>query len=129
VNLQLGAGSGNSEEGVTVAPAEDKNVMTTGADGQAMHTLVAATTGLLTFRFLKTSPINAKLQAMYDLQSSSSRFWGQNVIVVTNTGLGDYHSGQACAFKKKPEIVYDKAGAMIEWQFDVQSLVSVLGAS
>ena len=128
-NLQIGSGNANSEEGVTVAPSQDKNVMTEGADGKVQHSLVASNAGMMTFRFLKTSPINGLLMAAYALQTSSSRFHGQNIIAVTNTGLNDYHAGQACAFKKKPEIVYDKAGPMLEWVFDCGSINSVLGTT
>ena len=125
--LNLGAGAGVADEGITIAPNEDKNNMTIGADGQGMHALIASNGGLLTLRFLKTSPINGKLQLMYDAQSQSSALWGQNLITVTDTARLEVTTAQACAFKKKPEIVYDKNGPMIEWQFDSLAINSILG--
>lgn len=124
---QVGAGSGSAEEGITIEAAEDKNVMTTGADGSIQHSLIAADTAKATIRLLKTSPVNAILGAMYDLQSSSSALWGQNVITLSNSGLGDVTVGQSCAFKKKPTLTYAKEGGIQEWEFDVGSATTIFG--
>ncbi len=125
--FNLGAGAAVADEGISVAPSADKNVMTIGADGQGQHSLIADDSGLITLRLLKTSLVNGNLMLMYDLQSASSALWGQNVITVVDTTRGDYTICQACAFKKKPEIVYDKEGKMLEWTFDSQKINSVLG--
>jgi hypothetical protein len=125
--LNLGAGAAVAEEGITIAPNEDKNSMIIGADGKGQHTLIASNGGLVTLRFLKTSPTNGFLQLAYDAQSASSRLWGQNLITVGDTARNEITTCQSCAFKKKTEIVYDKAGPMIEWTFDAISIFSVLG--
>lgn len=125
--LNVGAGAAVAEEGITIAPNEDKNSMIIGADGKGQHTLVASNGGLVTFRFLKTSPTNGFLQLAYDLQSASSALWGQNLITVADPARLELTTCQSCAFKKKPELVYDKAGPMIEWQFDTLQINSVLG--
>ena len=125
--FNLGNGAAVAEEGITIAPNEDKNVMVIGADGNGQHTLVASNGGLITIRYLKTSPTNGYLQLAYDAQSASSKLWGQNVITVVDTARKEITTCQNCAFKKKPELVYDKAGPMIEWQFDSLAINSVLG--
>jgi hypothetical protein len=125
--FNLGAGAAVAEEGITIAPNEDKNAMVIGADGKGQHTLIASNGGLITMRFLKTSPTNGFLQLAYDLQSASSALWGQNLITVADTARLELTTCQSCAFKKKPEIVYDKAGPMIEWTFDSLTINSVLG--
>jgi hypothetical protein len=125
--FNLGAGAAVAEEGITIAPSEDKNTMIIGADGRGQHTLVASNGGLITMRFLKTSPTNGFLQLAYDIQSASSSLWGQNIISVADTARLELTTCQSCAFKKKPEIVYDKAGPMIEWTFDSLTINSVLG--
>lgn len=125
--FNLGAGAAVAEEGITIAPNEDKNTMVIGADGKGQHTLVASNGGLVTLRLLKTSPTNGFLQLAYDLQSASSALWGQNLITVADTARNEITTCQSCAFKKKPEIVYDKAGPMIEWTFDSLAINSVLG--
>jgi hypothetical protein len=127
--FNLGAGAGVAEEGITVAPNEDKNAMVIGADGKGQHTLIASVGGLVTLRYLKTSPINGLLQLAYDAQSQSSALWGQNLITIADTARLELTTCQSCAFKKKPEIVYDKAGPMIEWQFDSLAINSILGVS
>ena len=38
-SIDLGYGSANSEEGITVVMTEAKNTMTIGADGEGMHSL------------------------------------------------------------------------------------------
>lgn len=125
--FNLGDGAAVAEEGITIAPNEDKNVMVIGADGRGQHTLIASNGGLVTLRYLKTSPVNGLLQLAYDLQSASSKLWGQNLITVVDTARLELNTCQSCAFKKKPEIVYDKAGPMIEWTFDSLAINSVLG--
>lgn len=125
--LNLGAGAANSEEGITIEAVEDKNVMTIGADGNGQHSLIASDACKVTIRLLKTSPINAALMDMYDVQSVSSALWGQNVITITDTARGDITTAQACAFNKKPTITYAKEGGMNEWVFDSIKANTVLG--
>lgn len=127
--FNLGAGAAVSEEGITIAPNEDKNVMVIGADGKGQHTLIASNGGLITLRFLKTSPTNGLLQLAYDIQSATSSLWGQNVIIVRDTARNEVTTCQSCAFKKKSEVTYDKNGAMMEWTFDSLAINSSLGLS
>lgn len=127
VGLNIGAGAANAEEGITIESVEDKNVMTIGADGQGQHSLIASDAVKITVRILKTSPTNAALMALYDLQSASSSLWGQNVITVTDSGRGDVTVVQGCAFKKRPTLTYAKEGGMNEWEFDGIAATSVLG--
>ena len=127
--FNLGAGAAVAEEGITIAPSEDKNTMVIGADGRGQHTLIASNGGLITIRLLKTSPTNGFLQLAYDLQSASSSLWGQNIITVADKARLELTTCQSCAFKKKPEIVYDKSGPMIEWTFDSLAINSILGLS
>jgi hypothetical protein len=126
--FNLGAGASVAEEGISIEPSEDKNVMTIGADGKGQHSLVASNAGSVTVNLLKTSPLNAALMIMYDLQSTSSALWGQNAITIVDTARGDTTIVQAAAFKKKPTIAYKKEGEFMVWTFDAISINSVLGA-
>lgn len=126
--LNLAAGAAAAEEGITIEPVEDKNQMTIGADGKGQHSLIASDACTLTVRLLKTSPVNAQLMIMYDLQSASSSLWGQNVFTIVDSGRNDYTVIQAAAFKKKPTITYAKEGGMMEWTFDGISANSILGS-
>jgi hypothetical protein len=126
-SFNIGQGAGVSEEGITIEMAGDKDTMTIGADGTGMHSLHADKSGTITVRLLKTSPQNAKLMAMYDLQTTSSVMHGQNIITVTDTGGSDNTSARGVAFKKKPSIVYSKDGQMLEWAFNAVSIDSILG--
>lgn len=125
--INLGAGAGVAEEGITIAMAGDKNTMTIGADGEGMHSVHADKSGSVTVRLLKTSPTNAKLMALYDAQTLSSALHGQNVITITNPQSGDVTTCRQAAFKKKPDIVYAKDGNMMDWVFDVIKVDTVLG--
>lgn len=127
-SLNLGAGSANAEEGITIEAAEDKNVMTIGADGQGQHSLIASDAGTVTIRLLKTSPLNQQLMIMYQLQTSTSALWGINVLTITDSARGDITVCQNLAFKKKPTINYAKEGGMMEWTFDSLKIDSILGA-
>lgn len=127
--LNLAAGAAVAEEGITIEATEDKNIMTIGADGKGQHSLVASDAATVTVRLLKTSPLNAALMIMYDLQSASSSAWGQNVFTIVDTGRLDATVIQSAAFKKKPTITYAKEAGMMEWTFDGISANSILGAN
>lgn len=126
-SVNLGYGASTADEGITVAMAGDKNVMLIGADGNGMNTLRADKSGMITVRLLKTSQANAQLMELYDSQSQSSDVWGQNIITVSQTGVGDIHTGRECSFKKKPDINYKKDGDVVEWVFDSIRIDSMLG--
>ena len=125
--IDLGYGSASSEEGITVAMGGPKNTMTIGADGSGMHSLVANEASTVTIRLLKTSPVNAKLQLMYNLQTKSSLTHGKNVISVRDVVRGDSITLTQAAFKKRPSINYAKEGGMVEWTFDAVKTTQVLG--
>jgi hypothetical protein len=122
-----GSGSGAADEGISVEMAEDKSTLTIGADGSGMHSLHASKAGKITIRLLKTSPVNARLSALYALQTVSSALHGQNVITIKNPTLGDSITGVGCAFKKFPSVSYGKDGPMNVWEFDVAQLDMALG--
>ncbi len=126
-NINLGYGAAVADEGITIAMAGDKNTMLIGADGEGMHSLHADKSGTVTIRLLKTSPSNAALMALYDAQSMSSTLWGQNVIVVSQDGVGDIHTARQCSFKKKPDISYKKDGDIVEWVLDSIKIDALLG--
>lgn len=125
--FNMAAGAAAAEEGITIEPVEDKNVMTVGADGQGQHSLIASDAVRVTVRLLKTSPINAALMAMYNLQSASAALWGRNVITVTDSNRNDLNVAQACAFKTRPTLNYAKEGGLNEWVWDSIKGTSVLG--
>lgn len=125
--VDLGYGSAAAEEGITVAAAGDKNTMLIGADGEGMHSLHADKSGQVTVRLLKTSPQNAKLEAMYAAQALLTSAWGQNVITIRNVQSGDITTARSCAFKKKPDLTYAKDGETVEWVFDSIKIDTIRG--
>ena len=126
-SINLASGAAAAEEGITIEAAEDKNVMTIGADGNGMHSLVANESSTVTVRLLKTSPVNAQLQLMYNLQTLSSLTHGKNVITVRDVVRGDSIVLTSVAFKKRPAINYAKEGGMMEWTFDAIKTTTILG--
>ncbi len=126
-SIDLGYGSANSEEGITVVMAEEKNTMTVGADGEVMHSLHAGKSGTITVTLLKTSPVNKKLSLMYNAQSQSSATWGNNVIVVRNKVSGDISTARSCAFQKQPDHANAKVGNTVSWVFDCGKIDQLLG--
>ncbi len=125
--FDLGYGAAVADEGISIDMAGDKNTMSIGADGAGMHSLHSDKSGHVTIRLLKTSRINALLQAAYDAPQLTAALWGQNTIVVRQTKSGDITTCSQCAFKKKPNLAYKKDGDIVEWQFDVIAIDSVLG--
>lgn len=126
-NFNLASGAGNTDEGITIEYKDDKNVQTTGADGTVMNTLHASKSGQITVRLLKTSPVNAQLSEMYNVQSQGSAYWGLNVISIKNPISGDAITATYAAFKKHTPITFDKDGRHNEWTFDAVLDVSLGG--
>lgn len=127
VGVNLAAGAAAAEEGITISAAEDKNVMTIGADGAGQHSLIASNAALITVRLLKTSPANKALNIMYELQSASSALWGQNAFTAVDSARGDLTIAQAVAFKKRPDLTYAKEAGFVEWTFDAIQSNTILG--
>lgn len=127
-NGSFSLSDGNSEGGITIARRGDRNTLTVGADGTPMNSLHADKSGTITVRLLKTSPVNAMLQSMYDADAADTSAWGSNTILVRDTNLGDSHDAIACAFMKFPDTVYDKEGPALEWTFSAGSIDTVLGS-
>jgi len=126
-NIDLGYGSANAEEGITVTMTEAKNTMTVGADGEVMHSLHAGKAGTITVTLLKTSPVNKKLSAAYNAQSLSSTLWGNNVIVIRNHASGDITTARTVAFQKQPDHANAKVGNTVSWVFDGGKIDQMLG--
>lgn len=126
-SLDLGYGSGNSKEGITVTRTQDRNNMTVGADGSVMHSLRADKSGTVTLRYIKTSDLNAKLQAMFNVQSLDSSLWGSNLISLTQKASGDKVVCSFCAFSRDPDMTYAEDGDMIEWAFQCGQIDVIRG--
>jgi Protein of unknown function (DUF3277) len=117
-SFNLGYGAGNAEEGITVVGnVEEKGIGTVGADGSIMPTLRASKLGKWTIRILKTSPVNAQLQALYNQQSVNPAFWATNVLTLADSQRGDNMSLSGSWFSKQPDLVYAKDGNFNEWEF------------
>lgn len=125
--INMAAGAAVADEGITIEPVEDKNIMTIGADGDGMHSLAANEASTVTVRLLKTSPVNNKLQTMYNYQTKSAVLHGRNTITVRDAGRGDIVTLEKVAFKRRPTIVYAKEGGLNEWTFDAIKTNQVLG--
>ena len=116
-SVSLSQGEGVAAEGITVEPMEDKNVMTPGADGGLMHSLIASRAATVTIRLLKTNPLNAVLQDMYNYQTQSSLTHGKNEITIRDVIRGDDTSITEAAFMGKPANAYGREGNVLEWKF------------
>lgn len=116
--FNLGYGSGNAEEGFTIVPnVEEKGIGVVGADGLIMPVLRASRVGRWSIRYLKTAPVNAQLQALFNGQATNPAFWATNVITLVDIIRGDSLSLSGAWFTKQPELVYAKDGNMNEWEF------------
>lgn len=126
--INLGDGSAASEEGITLSPSGDQGGMMVGADGAGVHSLYAATDGTIIARFLKNSPTNQLLSAMFAFQKASSASWGGNTLVVADKQRGDVWTCTQVAFKKRPDVTYAKDADVIEWEFNAIRMEMTLGS-
>lgn len=127
--INLGAGAGNSEDGITFEYTEDADIMKIGADGSPMHSLNASKAGKATVRLQKTSPVNQLLQNMINFQRLSSLNWGKNVISLRDSARGDAYAATSVAFVKTPSNTYAKEAGVLEWEFNVGYMDAALGAA
>ncbi len=117
-SFSIGSDAGSAEEGISYRMTEDKTTTTTGAGGDIMHSLHAGQTGEITFRLLKTSPVNAQLSQLYDSERGQSGLWGQDTITVQDIVRGDLITGVLMAFIKFPDGGFSKEGPITqEWGF------------
>lgn len=126
-SVSLGAGSGAADEGITIEPLEDNVSTQYGADGSWAHSLNPVKAHRITVRLLKTSPINALLDAMYAYQKTSALVTGQNFLQITNFISGDTYTCQGVAFTKHPSNTYAKVAGLIDWEFTAGTVDSKLG--
>jgi Protein of unknown function (DUF3277) len=117
-SFSLGSDAGSAKEGMTYRFTEEKTTTTTGAGGDIMHALKASKTGEFVFRFLKTSPVNAQLSQLYNLQEGLSGLWGSNTITWQDIVRGDQGIGIVMAFIKFPDGGFSDEGPPVqEWGF------------
>ena len=76
---------------------------------------------------LKTSSVNAALQIMYNLQTTTGAQHGMNTIVIRDVARGDVITCQNCAFAKQPAITYGTDAGAVEWTFNAGSISFLLG--
>lgn len=120
--------AGIASEGITVTPTGDKNVMTIGADGHAMHSLQADQSGTVTVTLLRTCPVNRLLQNLYNYQSVSSSNWGRNTITIRDVARGDTITCQEVAFAKAPDLGFATEGGTFAWTFHAGKIERQLGS-
>lgn len=125
--ISLGSGAGVSEEGISVEPTGEMGTMMVGADGSGQHSLSADKSGRIIVRVLKTSPVNAKLNAMSQFQRASAEAYGQNTLVITDTSRGDVVTCRQVAFAKVPSLTFAREAGMNEWEFNAVIIDPALG--
>ncbi len=116
IAVSLSEGEGVAQEGISIEPVEDKNVMMVGADGGIMHSLVGSRAAIATIRLLKTNPVNAVLQNAYNSQTQSSLAHGKNTVTIRDVIRGDTITISEGAFMGKPPNTYAKEGGILEWR-------------
>lgn len=126
--IQLGAGSGNAEEAIDIETAAEMGALTVGADGTPVHSLYADRSGKVIIRLLKTSPMNALLNAMKEFQRVSASTYGANTLTIVNKVSGDVVSCEQVGFARDPANRYGKVAQVIEWEFNAGKITQGLGA-
>jgi hypothetical protein len=125
--VSLGYGAASAKDGISYDPLEEKDRMDVGADGAIMHSLRASNAARITVRLLKTSPVNAVLNAMYHIQRLTVSGWGINTLVVSDVYRGDIVSGDSIAFSRHPVITWAEDANRNEWTF-FGNVIPILGA-
>jgi hypothetical protein len=93
-----------------------------------VHSLYADRSGKVTIRLLKTSPVNAVLNAMKELQRVSAALHGANTLTIVNKTSGDVITCEQVGFARDPANAYGKTANIIEWEFNAIKITQALGA-
>ena len=117
-----------AKEGITIAASADRDVMTVGAGGGVMHSLMADDSAAITVTLLKTSAVNAQLMQMFNTQKISSALWGKNTISIKDIARGDDITAVDVAFTKAPDISYAEDGGTVAWSFSAGRVVTIIGS-
>jgi hypothetical protein len=117
----------SAEEGITLTWGEESNTQTIGSDGSVMNSMHAARAGTCTIRLLKTSPNNRRMDESFRREHESSLFWGRSIIRVADVIRGDQYTLTGCAWVRYPTNSYAKIGNILEYEFHVAIIDSVLG--
>lgn len=120
--------AGVAQEGITIAPTGEVNVISVGADGAYMHSLKGDKSGTVTVRLLRTSTVNRQLQKMYNHQTRSSSYHGRNTITVRDVARGDTITCEGCAFAKTPDKAFAAEGGNLEWIFHAGKIYGQVGS-
>lgn len=126
--IDMSAGAGLADEGISFSPNGDINSMTIGADGTGMNTLRADKSGTITVRCLRASPLNSQLSLAFALQRSSSAAHGQNTITLVDRNKGDNVTAQNVAFQRAPALSFGKEAGLVEWTFSAVTIDFALGS-
>lgn len=125
--ITLGDGAGPSEEGISIAQADNKGTLMMGADGSGTHSLHKAQNGTVTVRLLKGSPVNNQMMTAYNIETRSASLYGQGVIVLRNAATGDVVTSLGCGWAKVPDLSYAKDSGVNEWTFNAGRIEYLLG--
>jgi hypothetical protein len=129
--IYLGAGSGYTDGGLSITMVEDKSTMTTGADGQVMHSLHAGRAGIVAIRLLKTATVNGTLSDAYYLTTASGKAHGNGTFRIKDiskeAGDGDDIGCYDVAFAKFADLTYAKEGGEMVWTFHCGRIHHILG--
>jgi Protein of unknown function (DUF3277) len=121
------ASAGVSAEGIRLSMVGEKDVMTVGADGDVMHTLIASDASNCEISLLKDAAGNKLLNDLYNFQKASSANWGGIQITIANNVTGDTITLVGGAFAKQADISYAQEGTMNVWPFKFGFRVDTLG--
>lgn len=128
VAVSLGDGAGSADEGISFESTQEINTLTTGAGGEAMHSLHADKSGRAMVRLLKTSPMNALLQAAFNIQTSNPLYHGRNTLSLADGSTGDVINCSQVAFARGVPLTYAKDGNINVWEFHCGRIDRYLGS-
>lgn len=126
-SFDIADSGGVANEGITITMIADKDVMTIGANGDGMHTLVASDAGRVEIALLKEGPGNAMLNALYRYQKQSAATWGGIQLTLQNPSTGDAVTCAGGAFIKQSDLGYRTEAGNNVWAFNFVFVDEVLG--
>jgi len=128
VNLVPLSGWADGDDVIKITRRADAATDKMGADGKMALALNADRSGEITIKLMQTSPSNAYLNGLANLQAAGPKRFVPVVITFQDSYRQDMGAGALGYIKKLPDVSRGAGIATQEWTFVVERLDLILGA-
>lgn len=114
---------------IEIQPETDAFVDVVGVDGKVTRSKTNDRRATVTLRLMQSSPLNAVLSALHELDQDADNGAGVGAFLVKDNGGTSLHAGSACWIMKSPDVKYGVKATEREWKIRVADLRNFVGGN